>query len=148
MINYAAVNKLVLNELTKDRFFNLRYQIKEGKVYIVLEGYRLFVIPEDKFFINLSGVKEVNAQLLLRDDVEIGKLTGNFRICEVNDKEITVSEVKVNNRSVYVDTKLLKEFGKITSIGITAKCGPVYLYDGEEFMGMVMPVKVSEPKGV
>lgn len=113
------------------------------KIAIIDNGYRLFLIDEKRcpFKLDICGETfPVDKVIPNKSDYEDARRTNKLIELEKN----TVVEIESVSGSVWVDNKLLKEFGDGLEF-MTAKTTPekraVLIYKDNILIGLIMPIK-------
>lgn len=115
------------------------------KEALVLTKYQMYIIELKDFLLKFNslidcGVKVLtSAKEMLKgaDDAKPATKTGIKKQC---DKYLCI-ELKVDDELVYVDEKLLKYYDKSAEFEATNSTSPVYIYEDDILVGMVLPVK-------
>ena len=116
--------------------------IDDRKIIIVaLKGYTGYYFNSDEFYIDKSKMTEVAGLKKFYDEL---KNQEPIEPTGVIKQFITGNAVEFENKNfkVYVDEKLIKEFGKVEDLWFVGKgeVKPVYVYEGENLVGMIMPI--------
>ena len=116
-------------------------------IIVVLNGYTAYYFNSDEFYIDKSkmevfgGLKYYQDELKNQEPIEPTGVIKQF---------ITGTAVEFENKNfkVYVDEKLIKEFGKVEDLWFAGKGAtkPVYVYEGENLVGLIMPMKMPKNK--
>lgn len=142
-MNILKIMTDFLKQVSKDDTARVLFGIDEEFTYLSPDGYRCFVIPNDKFLIDLSkavpyklpieNIKEkfFNDQNS-REAVKTIKLTrvGNSNVIAIANDEVTT----------WVREDYLKEFAKDCTFKISSPKSPVFVYEKNILVGMILPV--------
>ena len=139
----------VLKEALKGkRKHNVIYGTLDNKV-IIGNNAILYVIPKEECGIDLTNV-DCNNVNIIQESVLKGFI--NDDLCEnitlTDDKKVvdkkTLRVFSKGDENIYVDDALLKYFDlkKSTFKGRNSK-SPIYIYEYEVLVGLVMPVNVK-----
>lgn len=156
------VVKEVLKHNSKSRIMCWKEQTKsteEPKVYCTLDGFLLMCIPEKSWILDVDKIKEEqgittdpSSNSLINFDDRIDAILSNEKRDEVNvhtKKKRSLVKIKAvgdDTKYTWVDEKLLKYFDNPTFTLSKERMDikGVNVYEGDEFVGMVMPIRVPE----
>ena len=133
--------------------FNARYTVANingrDKVFVSLTGYTVYCFDRDKFYLDISKMTEIPGLKTVCDEMALSKqepITPSGFIKNTQKRKAVEFENK--NFKVYVDEKLIKEFGKVDELWFVGKgeVKPVYVYEGENLVGLIMPMKMPKNK--
>lgn len=120
----------------------------EEYVPVAHNGVSIFLIPAGSYVLS-TELQQHNlkaAEGFFKDaDEEERKLTDTGMIRQVGDKQLKVFETK-EGKTVYVDTRLLKPFGKGIRYYGNEKGEMVYIKGVLNFEGLICAFKVEEDK--
>jgi len=114
---------------------------------LILTEYQMYAIDHKDYMLNTNqlyelGVKSLTIAEKLLDDYENAKPLVKTPVKRVIDKR-TCIELKLGEESIYLDEALLKLYDKNVEFEGTGAKAPVYLYEGELLVGLVLPVRVA-----
>jgi hypothetical protein len=112
-----------------------------------MTGTHVYILDPKDYILDTKkllqlGVKEVTTINTILDAYDKAKplvKTPNKRVLDV----ATCLELKLGDESIYVDEALLKNFDKNIEFEGTGAKAPVYIYEGDLLVGVVLPVKVG-----
>lgn len=113
---------------------------------LILTETQLYSLDVKDYVLNTDkllslGVKGTTTADKFLDGSENAKPLIKTPIKRVQDK-LTLIELKLGDESIYVNEALLKNFDKNIDFEGTGPKAPVYIYEGEILVGLVLPVKV------
>ena len=122
--------------------------IDDRKVTIVVtNGYTAYYFNSDEFYIDKSKMTEFGGLKYYQDEL---KNQEPIEPTGIIKQFITGTAVEFENKNfkVYVDEKLIKEFGKVDDLLFAGKgeTKPVYVYEGENLVGLIMPMRIPKNK--
>ena len=117
----------------------------DGSEVVVSNGYQMYVINADDFILDVNkligaGVKTMTTAKNLLDGYKNAKPLTKTPIKRVIGKYVCI-ELKLGEESIYVDESLLKNYDKSIEFEGTGAKTPVYIYEGEILVGVVLPVR-------
>ena len=138
--------KKVYDEIIKASLNNEKVIIHlgkiEDKIAISTDGFIMYFVPEKDFIFDaekiLRGRSKFNANELTKDEPKakpIGK-TGEM-------KEL-LGKIAVKIGDKWVNEKYLKAFENPTFKTADNYIDPVYVYEDDELVGLVMPIRVRD----
>lgn len=143
-MNVTKIQTDVLKDALARKSHKWFINVTDNEVAIMTSSHVYILDPKDyvldtKKLLQL-GVKEVTTINTILDAYDKAKpliKTPNKRVLDI----VTCLELKLGDESIYVDEALLKNFDKkkIEFEGTGAKA-PVYVYEGEILVGVVLPV--------
>ena len=149
-MNYCKLQTEILKALDKDKMINSRFPYMHGfyksldKKYIaVVNNYILYLVPEEKFYLNLDKcfktppLPGIDKMIKGSDEAVDTYTEGLIKPVEKNKVQI------FNNRidDIWIDVNNLKLFDlKNSAFKGSDKKSPLYIYEGEELVGFVLPV--------
>lgn len=128
---------------------NARYTEIENddkKILIVtLDGFSAYYFNSDEFYIDKSKMTEVAGLKKFYDELKNQEPIEPTGVTKRLTKGKAV-EFENKNFKVYVDEKLIKEFGKVEDLWFVGKgeVEPVYVYEGENLVGLIMPMRIPK----
>lgn len=154
MIDAFKLQSDILKLIKKDELTKLRYQQTEDNTYITVNGYNILIVPTYQMYIDFDRLKDrmIDFTVYFKKMGDYtAKPTGVQRVMETTKNHIgVVSEIKSDGGqvSVWVQEKLLKEYGKDVYFQITSSTAPVYVFDRytESCIGMICAVNTGEYK--
>lgn len=138
----------LLKLIEKDKTVTINYGIDDDYVYLTPDGKRLHRIPKSSFLIDLSKALPNKAPLsnprnfFRVDDIEDACKTDELKVIEGPKR--TLVKLVSEKSYTWIDTNFLKEYEKDCTFKIGKPNQPVLVYESEELVGMVLPVRVKE----
>lgn len=113
---------------------------------IILTVHQMWLLEHSEFLLDDkklldAGVKTITTSGTLLDGYKDAKPLTKTAVKRVFGKT-TCIELKLNDEAIYVDEALLKYYDKSAEFEGTGKHQPVYVYEGELLVGLVLPFKV------
>lgn len=150
-MKYAEIQTELLKAVIKGK--NLGWGVHEDSGVITLnDGKSIWIIPEDKFLLNMIALKNKRVQdmdvlkllkLLNENDYTPAKLTGFSKDVEIYHKKVNCLQIKNDTTVCYVQKAFLKYF-EPDEIRIKSPVDIVRIYENGELAGGVLPIKVQE----
>lgn len=129
-----TINKFLFDELVKGN--NVFYYKKEEKIYLS-DSYFIGVIPEDEFILNPDKIKNVD----LVHFIETLNIEDYRKVKTWYGKEQYIYLLDDNDYKITCQKKYFKLF-KDYDLYIWQDIKPILCLDGEEVVGLILPVKV------
>lgn len=133
----------LLKQICKDNVHNIIYGMDKDHVYITQDRCVAFKIPADKFLIDLSKalpkkipIADFDKKFFYDRDSEDAVKTNEIR----NISGGHVVKIANNKTFAWVNEKYLKDFDKDCMFKIVAPKSPVFVYEEDEIVGLIMPV--------
>lgn len=146
-MNYLKIQADILKMLDKEDKRNrvLVGILKSGDVAVTLDGYALYKIPQDKFYLDINKIpgNQLKADLHFKFDTEEALKTNELK----KVKKLTIVKIESAEGHTWVDEKLLKCFDKKCTFEISKNKPlrkPVKVFEGGVCVGIVLPVIVEE----
>lgn len=143
-MNILKIQTEVLKQIHK-KSNDFIYGCDDTHIYISPDKYKLFKIPKDKFYLDLNKMgNPINAVHKMFDVTGLvdAHKTSELKQC---DKGLTCVKFTSEKDSLWVDTKLLKEFEDCEiTFKMTGKKAPLFIYEHDEVVGLILPVNVKE----
>lgn len=147
------LNKIFTNILKTaangKKVVNANYGIEDGYIYYIPDGHRMFRIPENDFLIDLKKafpkkIPLTNAKKFFesRRDKEEAIKTNELKT--INSGKNTLVKIQSKNNHAWINIDYLKEFNSDCTFKIVNNISPVFIYEYEECVGLILPVKVVE----
>ena len=147
-MNYIKLQQDILKakfvEDTRGRKSPFAYGFYEESIAIVIDGHYIVFIPTCAFYLDLKKtfpkLVPVNVEKIIKPyDTEPITDTGMIRTVE-DGLKVRVFSGKTDQ--IWIDEKCFKYFGKdeVTEYRGTGKKYPIYLYEYEVLVGMLLPV--------
>ncbi len=131
-----------INNLYYSKNKNIFVEKQEDKIYIT-DKYVVWIISEKDFIFDIDKFKKANIKSVV--DFVANKFlyeAVKSNECIKDDSLIIVSFVnKEENIKVQINEKFLKYFDKNCSFKIVDDSTPVLVYEKEELVGMITPIK-------
>lgn len=143
-MNIIKIQTDMLKDALNKKGHNWLIESSDSEV-IVGTSCQFFVIDSNDFILNVdklikSGVKSMTVAKRFLDGCKDAKPLTKTPIKRVMGKH-TCIELKVGEESIYVDEALLKNYDKSMEFEGTHGKAPVYIYEGESLVGLVLPVR-------
>lgn len=113
------------------------------KILVTLDGFTAYCFNSNEFYLNASKMGEMNSLKTIFAENEITtqepiEATGVIKKC----KNVNAVEFENKNFKVYLDEKLIKNFGKIEDLIFAGKGAykAVYVFEYGEIVGVIMPL--------
>lgn len=139
----SEVLNIVSNEKKK---IKSNYGEDKDFIYWIPDGYRMYKIPQKDFLIDLRKALPDKTPLndpqkFFNDSAcELGIKTNEIKAI---DKEQVV-KIKGEKSHAWVNIKYLKEFESDCTFKIIDRKSPVFVYEYDKIVGLVLPVKIKE----
>ena len=128
-----------------EKKFNFLHFIKDDHIYIVSNGAAIYIIPMNKFYLDVDKTFKkapVKLENLLKEEWDADELVD----CKI-EKTIPATKQKVmvlqnkNGEEIWLNVKLMNVFDKewCTYKGSSAKA-PVFIYEEGVLSGVVLPI--------
>lgn len=115
----------------------------QDKIGICIDGFVLYLVPKDLCLIDTSKHRtNMDIEKFFKDIPDDNcSVTNTFEMINKNGKQIQVQKFINSDLEIesWVNTDLLKYLDSF-SVKFQRSLGPVFLYEGEELVGMVMPI--------
>ena len=114
---------------------------------IIMTGTHVYVLDPKDYILDTKkllelGVKEVTTINQILDAHDKAKPLTKTKLKHIIG-EYTCIELKLGDESIFVDEALLKNYDKNIEFEGTGAKAPVYIYEGEILVGVVLPVRVG-----
>lgn len=119
-------------------------EIEKGIVGISVDGFVLYAIPEKDFIFDTKKFERPPT------DVKAFLPKGSTETAEFTDELVTIkngiaTKLKSENIETYINTKLLKGFGKDPiTFKVSSVFGSILIYQNDNLSGLVLPVRVHK----
>ena len=145
-MNVIKIQCDILRELKK-RYKKTYYIEKTDSVVLVGDGYRIFVIRNEDFYLDVKKITEegmlrINGLRPILEGSEKAKLARRSTR-ESNQYSYTLCEIKNDECSYWVKKAFLDPFD-YPDYKISPDSNKVYVYEGDVVVSIVLPVRVSE----
>lgn len=148
-MDYNAINTLVSKAFYNgDKIHFGTYA--EKFIGIMTNHYVIYLIPENMFIFdknklaNNGGESHLEVEKLIpKGDLEDAVLTG-VTVKDIKKPSRSLSKLKSENYTVWVDTKFLKPFGKDITFKVKNEKTAVLIYKNNILIGLVCPVNYKE----
>ena len=150
-VQAGLMKDAVKRDLAIGKGFTHKYgYYKDNVVVSNADCYVLYLIPKDKFYLNIDTVfrdtKPINFEKILKVECEASdlKFTDNIK----QTYKLMLNVLMNGDEIIYLDSKLLNAFkSKYRTLAFKGTNGksPVFVYDGEteELLGCILPVYVK-----
>lgn len=135
--------KIVFNEKKK---IGSNYGEDEKFIYWMPDGYRIFKIPQKDFLIDLkkalpNKMPLNNPNKFLNDiESEVAIKTNEIKAIDKGQ----VIKIKGEKSHAWINIKYLKEFNSDCTFKIINQKSPLFVYENEEIVGVILPVYVRD----
>lgn len=137
--------KKIYDEITK-AYFKKGSKIiigdwDDSEIGVTTDGFKMYFLPVDKFIFDVEKLLRGREKINMSAFKEPRDLKEVFKTNEMREiKSMTC--VKIDEK--WVDTKNLSNFDEPTFKTTDSPYSAIYLYELDEVVGFVMPVKVKE----
>lgn len=147
-MNYIKIQtdmlKMLDKELKKNHIF--AGVLKEGSIAVTLNGYALYKVPLDKFYIDINKIpgNQLNADAMFDFDTEVA--TKSDELKKVNGLTI-VKIAQSSENYAWVDEKLLTYFDKKCTFAISNNNphrSSIKVYENDVCVGIVLPFIIKD----
>lgn len=155
-MNYVKIQQDIIKAVYNDKRDEWRFieGVHNGRVWVIYKGYAIFSVPECLWFLDIDGIsKKCNLPLPISERIFKSHmdLCSNSEACHFTgtrpyrDKELNRYESDYTHKEVFVDPNLLKWLDKKFdyTYRMIDKRNPLYIMDGEDMVGCVLPVNVG-----
>lgn len=138
----------LLKLVEKKKTIYCNYAMDENYIYFAPDGYRIFKIYKPLFLIDLKKAlpdkrpRESLTYFFKADNLEEGNKTGEMRV--IDGRKKTIIKIKSEHSHAWINEKYLKEFEADCSFKIGTPKQPVFIYEHNEVVGIVLPVRMEE----
>lgn len=138
----------LLKLVEKKKTMNCNYGMDENYIYFNPDRYRMFKIYKPLFLIDLKKALPDKipftdpSNFFKADNLEEGYKTNEMRV--VDSLKGTIVKIKSEHSHAWVNEKYLKEFEADCSFKIGKPNQPIFIYEHDEFVGMVCSVCMKE----
>ncbi len=150
-MNVLNIQKDVLKDALSEKDVNRRKWIIKvtPKEVLVTEGHVVFSLPIKDWLLDVdalykAGCRASDGLVTIMDGhvkASPADKTGLIKVLKINGGDKEALELKCGESLIYVDPKLLKNFDKSVEFEATLPNAPVYLYEDDILVGVVMPIK-------
>ena len=132
----------------RDKWF---IQIKESEVYIMTR-YQVFILRSKDFVLDINKLGLSNTNIvdsLIKSAKEAKpaiKTCIKYDICQGKDVNYLELKREDNGELVYVDQTLLKAYNKDCDFAVINGKSPVFIYESDILVGVVLPIKLGGNK--
>lgn len=145
-MNVIKIMTDLLKAVGKDKTATCNYGVDEEYIYFLPDGYRGYRIPKLLFLIDLEKAlpnkTPLNNPSKFFDDklAELAVKTNEIRVIGKDN----VVKIKGETSHAWLNVNYLKEFGPDCTFKVVSPKSPVYVYEWEKLVGIVLPVRVAE----
>ena len=145
-MNYIKIQTELLKMLDREDKRNqvLAGVLNEEEIAVTLDGYALYRIPKNRFYIDHNKIPGNQLKAYSFFDFETEDATKTNELRKV--KKVTLVKIKSANAYAWVDEKLLRLFDKECSFAISKKkplINPIKVFEDGACVGIVLPYKVE-----
>lgn len=147
MLNTLRIQRELLKKLTKGETERIAIQESEQLIYITLNYHSVVIIPKKEFFIDITKTPKIIKSNVFDSFIKLqSKATAAYKTKEaklISDK-IIATKITDGTIDVWLDVDLLKDFGTDVSFKIIDSKTPVFVYENENLVGIVLPIRIAE----
>ena len=135
----------LLKAVEKKKTFEINYGYDDGYVYYLPDKYRAYRIHSDEFLVDMVKALPDKTPLMARkffDDSNAEDAIKTNELREIN--KVTVVKIVGANSYAWINTAYLKEFEADCTFKITGPKAPVYIYEQDKLVGLILPVFIKE----
>lgn len=134
----------LLKAVEKNKTLKIKYSYDGDYVCYTPDGNRMFRIYKDDFLIDITKALPETAPIMLRGIFDDSHSEDAFKTNEIRviDKKKTIIKIAGLSASNYawINTDYLKEFDDNCTFRINGEKNPVFIYEQDELVGLIMPV--------
>ena len=143
----------LLKKVEKGDLSRAFYGVDKEYTFYSPDGYRGFKIPSKRFLVDLEKALPNKAPIMdfkkfLKDDESRPAYKTNeirkIKRTEYSKKEINVVKIVNENTYAWIQESYLKEFEVDCTFKISSPKSPVFIYEEDELVGLILPVFVRE----
>ena len=155
-MNYVKIQQDIIKAVYNDKRDEWRFieGVHNGRVWVTYRGVTIFSVPERLWFLDIEGIsKKCNLPLPISERI----FNANMQLCYKSEAchftgtrlfgnaELNRYENKDGSKEIFIDPNLLKWLDKKFEYKymMTDKRNPLYIMDGEDMVGCVLPVNVG-----
>lgn len=136
----------------KHKFFNYPWFETDDKIFICPQGHYFiailkvqFYMDKEKVFKNITPNNNYEKSFLNPDNLQMATDTHTIVMVDKTKAKMKLHKFVIGDEVIFLDEKLLKYFDLEDSTfkGTNGK-SPIYIYENEELVGMVLPVIYKE----
>ena len=154
-MNYLKVQQNLLKAADardgwKHKDFNIYYFITKDKVWMCPKGEWIIGIPKNQFYLDIDKIwKDINpirGETFLKDTGDLKPAVDTNSIFQVSifQKKMNLHKFMVDDKAIYVKEDRLKFFEPDAHFEGTNGRSPLYVYEGNELVGLILPVNYKE----
>ena len=120
------------------------YQQDEENTFIVYNGGAIFIIPNNLVFLDLNKIfdgKQMNVKKML-DYSKADKLSNSYLSKSIDKRKLRI--YYNHDQTIYVDNDLFKYFDEEIEVKGTTIKAPIYIFEYNQLIGMLLPTVVKE----
>lgn len=130
------INKEFMNLYFKKKL--VAYDQIDNKI-LLTDSYRLYILKDDDFILDKSKLRKVDLSKFINDEGYIlGYVTNDLKF--INKDIIRVIKSSDDSIVINVNDNYLKYFDRF-EIKVKSDHDPVYIYENDEMVGLVLPIK-------
>ena len=144
-MNIIKIQQGIIKDLLNYKRGEYFIQIKEGKVYIMTR-FQMFILSSKEFILDIDklGLSNTNiADSLLKSAMNAMPAVKTPVLRILCGKTCIELKQEDNGELVYVDQTLLKFYDKKCDFKVINAKSPVFIYESDVLVGLVLPVKVG-----
>ena len=147
-MNIVKLQQEIIKDYLNDKRGKWYIQIKESEVYI-MSRTQVFILSPKEFVLDIDklGLSNTNiADSLIKSakEAKTAIKTGIIKSVICQGKDVSCLELKRedNGEIAYIDLTLLKLFDKNCDFAFINGKSPVFIYEYDILVGVVLPLKV------
>lgn len=150
-MNLKKINKHIIDGLMGKESHKVNVGKTDDVVGITTDGFVLFIIKHEDFIFNyarLEKVKPFDVKHVFRykEQTTSAKLTGDIKVINVK-KNTKCVKLASENKTTWINEKFLTYFDKDCKFRLdedVKDIPPVYVFKGDDMVGLIMAVRVNE----
>ena len=133
----------------KHKFFNYPWFETDDKIFICPQGYYFIAILKVQFYMDkekvFKNITPINGKSFLNpDNLQMATDTHTIVVADVKAK-MKLHKFVIGDEVIFLDENNLKYFDlEDSTFKGTNRKNPIYIYENEEMVGMVLPVNYKE----
>ena len=147
-MNYRKAYSDIISEILKKRCdggLPCHFDEMEGTDYVGVlpTGYYAYVFPKCGFLIEKSAMIPTTNLKRVYDRKEYAEILTWTGVIKQIKKAMVIELKSGSGKTVFINEKYVKLFGKPSDLTFKSECDlkPVYVYEKEFLIGIIMPVK-------
>lgn len=134
----------------KKKNFNIPYFITEDKVWVCPDAVWMMGIPKGLFYLDKEKIwkdtKPFQGENFIKNLYDLEPATDTHIIMDVeqDNKKMKLHKFKMKDEVVFVQENILNYFEPNATFRGTKHNAPLYVYELDEVVGMILPVNYKE----